>query len=82
MKRFESFADAATYVKEHGKVGYQAPMTIMPGTLPASVEPDGRIKLTFFVPADAEWPAETYHRYAADGSDATENHFDRLRKPR
>lgn len=81
MSRFESFAEAVTYVQEHGSVGYKAPMSAEPGILPAVVTDDGRIKITFHIPEDEEWPEETYHRFASSGPDDATNHFDRLRKP-
>ena len=81
MTKFRTFQDAKAYVAKHGRVGYAAPMDHKPGTLTASVDEHGRIVLVFHVPADDMFPAETYHRYAYDGPDNTDNHADRLRKP-
>lgn len=78
MTSFETFADAVAFVREHGKVGYQAPMDCTPATLSASVEDDGSIKVTIFVPADRNWPSETYYRFAT--ASEPDGHAERLRR--
>ena len=78
MERFASFSEAVAYVRAHGRIGYHAPLDHSSGILQASVTDKGAIRLRFDVPADSQWPAETFYREAT-ASDP-KGHACRLRK--
>ena len=81
-QKFDTFLEAVIYVGEHGRIGYQAPLSYHCGMLDARVIPGG-IEVTIHIPAEGEWPAETYTRLATLAESVTDSgHFARLRRMR